>query len=137
SRETMKKVCDFRGIKAPSYVVATDAEGIKLAAKTLHFPLITKHPSSYSSIGLTRASRVETPAELQEQAEKMIVAFGSTLIEEFIEGREFSVLVVENADDPLRPFTYRPVEFLFPRGESFKHFDLKWKDYEAMTCIQC
>jgi len=137
SRETMKKVCHFWGIKAPAYVVAVDAEGVKLAGKTLRFPLITKHPSSYSSIGLTRASRVETPAELQEQAEKMIAAFGSTLIEEFIEGREFSVLVVENADDPLRPFTYRPVEFLFPRGESFKHFDLKWKDYEAMTCIQC
>ena len=137
SRETMKKVCHFWGIKAPAYVVAVDAEGIKLAAKTLRFPLITKHPSSYSSIGLTRASRVVTPDELQEQAEKMIAAYGSTLIEEFVDGREFSVLVVENADDPLRPFTYRPVEFLFPRGESFKHFDLKWKDYEAMTCIQC
>jgi D-alanine-D-alanine ligase len=59
------------------------------------------------------------------------------LIEEFIEGREFSVLVVENAQDELEPFVYRPVEFLFPRGESFKHFDLKWRDYEGMTCLQC
>ncbi|HUS12722.1 MAG TPA: SET domain-containing protein-lysine N-methyltransferase, partial [Pyrinomonadaceae bacterium] len=66
-----------------------------------------------------------------------IAAYGATLIEEFIDGREFSVLVAENADDELKPFAYRPVEFLFPRGESFKHFDLKWKDYEAMTCIQC
>lgn len=74
---------------------------------------------------------------MRQQAEKMIEAFGATLIEEFIDGREFSVLVVENADDELKPFAYRPVEFLFPRGESFKHFDLKWKDYEAMTCIQC
>ena len=57
--------------------------------------------------------------------------------EEFIEGREFSVLVVENADNAEEPFAYQPVEFRFPEGESFKHFDLKWKDYEAMTCVQC
>jgi len=86
---------------------------------------------------MTRDSRVETAAALRVQAQKMIDEFGGALIEEFIEGREFSVLVVENADDELEPFAYRPVEFCFPQGESFKHFDLKWKDYEAMTCIQC
>jgi D-alanine-D-alanine ligase len=137
TRETMKKVCHFWGIKAPAYVVASNSQNVELAAKTLRFPLITKHPNSYSSIGLTKDSRVETPTALREQAEKMIAAFGSTLIEEFIDGREFSVLVVENADDELKPFAYRPVEFRFPRGESFKHFDLKWKDYEGMTCLQC
>src|SRR5436190_8335032 len=137
SREVMKKVCHFWGIKAPAYVLAKERASIELAAQTLQFPLITKHPNSYSSIGLTKDSRVETPAALLEQAEKMIAAYGATLIEEFIEGREFSVLVVENADDELKPFAYRPVEFGFPSGESFKHFDLKWKNYEAMTCVQC
>ncbi|HSS18456.1 MAG TPA: SET domain-containing protein-lysine N-methyltransferase [Pyrinomonadaceae bacterium] len=137
SRETMKKVCHFWGLKAPAYVVAVDQHGIDLAARTLQFPMITKHPNSYGSIGLTRDSRVESVAALREQAEKMIAAFGSTMIEEFIDGREFSVLVVENADDPLKPHAYRPVEFCFPSGDSFKHFDMKWKDYESMSCIQC
>jgi len=137
SREMMKKVCHFWGIKAPAFVSATDSTDIELASKSLRFPLITKHPNSYSSVGLTKESRVETSAALHVQAEKMIATFGGTLIEEFIEGREFSVLVVENADDQLEPFAYQPVEFLFPEGESFKHFDLKWKDFEAMTCVQC
>ena len=137
TREVMKKVCHFWGIKAPACVLARDRQNVELAAQTLRFPLITKHPNSYGSIGLTKQSRVETRAALHEQAEKMIAEFGATLIEEFIEGREFSVLVVENADDKLKPFTYRPVEFRFPRGESFKHFDLKWRDYEGMTCLQC
>ncbi len=137
SREVMKKVCHFWGIKAPAYVVARNSADIYLAAKTLRFPLITKHPNSYSSIGLTKDSCVQTPSALRQQAEKMIDAFGATMIEEFIEGREFSVLVVENADDALHPHAYRPVEFLFPKDETFKHFDLKWKDYEGMTCIQC
>jgi len=29
------------------------------------------------------------------------------------------------------------VEFVFPQGESFKHFDLKWRDYETMSCVPC
>lgn len=136
TRETMKKVCHFWGIKAPAYVLAVDDHGIELAARTLQFPMITKHPNSYGSIGLTRDSRVESVAALKEQAQKMIAAFGATMIEEFIDGREFSVLVVENPDDSLTPHSYRPVEFCFPSGDSFKHFDMKWKDYEAMSCIQ-
>jgi len=137
TRETMKKVCQFWGIKAPAYVLAKDDASIEVAARTLRFPMIAKHPNSYGSIGLTRDSRVERPAALRKQARKMIAAFGASLIEEFIDGREFSVLVVENADDPLKPFTYRPVEFCFPSGDSFKHFDMKWKDYAAMSCVQC
>jgi D-alanine-D-alanine ligase len=137
TREMMKRVCHFWGIKAPAYVFATDTKGVEFAAITLRFPLITKHPSSYSSIGLTKDSRVETVSDLHVQAQKMIEQFGGTLIEEFIEGREFSVLVAENADNELEPFAYQPVEFRFPDGETFKHFDLKWKDYEAMTCVQC
>ncbi len=137
TREMMKRVCHFWGIKAPAYVFAADNQSIELAAATLRFPLITKHPNSYSSIGLTKESRVETMADLRVQAQKMIDQFGGTLIEEFIEGREFSVLVAENADNELEPFAYQPVEFRFPNGETFKHFDLKWKDYEAMTCVQC
>ncbi len=81
---------------------------------------------------MTRDSRVETPEALHREARRMTDAFGSALIEEFVEGREFTVLVAENADDPLTPVTYRPVEFLFPEGETFKHFDLKWVDYAEM-----
>jgi D-alanine-D-alanine ligase len=48
------------------------------------------------------------------------------LIEEFIDGRELTCLVCENLDDPAHPHTFRPVEYLFPEGESFKHADMKW-----------
>jgi D-alanine-D-alanine ligase len=104
-------------------------DDVERAAARLRFPLIVKHPSSYSSIGMTRDSRVETPAALRREAERITAAFGSALIEEFVEGREFTVLVAENPDDPLSPTTYTPVEFFFPDGETFKHFDLKWVEY--------
>jgi len=58
--------------------------------------------------------------------------YGAALIEEFISGREFTVLVAENPDHLAHPVTFVPVEFVFPPGESFKHSDLKWKDYHSM-----
>src|SRR6202142_868150 len=58
---------------------------------------------------------------------------GRALIEEFIEGREFTCLVAEDPDDPTNIISFRPVEFLFPDGESFKHYNLKWGDYNRMS----
>ncbi len=135
SREAMKRVCAAYSIKTPAAVHARAAQGVARAHQTLRYPMIVKHPSSYSSIGLTRASRVTTEAALHEQARIMIDTFGSALIEEFIEGREFTVLVAENPDDPRCPTAYVPVEYRFPEGEMFKHFDMKWLAYDEMQPV--
>jgi len=45
----MKKVCHFWASK-PRLMFGKDSASIDLAAQTLKFPLITKHPNSYSSI---------------------------------------------------------------------------------------
>lgn len=137
SRDKMKKVCHYWGIPTPDHVFAYTLREVETAARLLRYPLIVKHPSSYSSIGLTPASRVTTATALFEQARLMIDAFGGALIEEFIEGREFTVLVAENPADPLDPIAYLPVEFRFPPGETFKHFDLKWDAYADMECVPC
>lgn len=47
---------------------------------------------------LTKSSRVETVFSLRFQARRMMAKYGSALIEEFIEGREFTVLVAENPE---------------------------------------
>jgi D-alanine-D-alanine ligase-like ATP-grasp enzyme len=132
TREAMKRVAAAWGIDYPAYVLARGPDDVARAADTLRFPLIVKHPSSYSSIGLTRDSRVETPAALGERAAAMIREYGGALIEEFIEGREATVLVAENAADPASPITYAPVLYRFPDGESFKHYQLKWFDYHGL-----
>lgn len=132
SREAMKRVCAACGVDYPGYVdVQSDAD-IERAAETLTFPLIVKHPSSYASAGLTPASRVETVDELWTQVSRMRGLFHGALVEEFIEGEEYTVLVAENGDDPTRPITYQPLVYRFPVGESFKHEDLKWVDYDGL-----
>jgi D-alanine-D-alanine ligase len=137
SRETMKRVCHYCDIGTPAYVLAANDEDVEYAAQSLDFPLIVKHPNGYASVGMTKDSRVETGDALRLQAARTITAFGGALIEEFIEGREFTVLIVENPEDEFDPIAYEPVEFCFPQGESFKHFDLKWKDYQQMSCVPC
>jgi len=137
TRESMKRICHYADIATPAHVFASDASGVATAEASLRFPLIVKHPCGYASIGITKASRVETCEALRSEASKTIDEFGAALIEEFVEGREFTVLVAENPDDEMNPLVYPPVEFVFPAGESFKHWDLKWKDYQSMSCIPC
>ena len=134
TREEMKLVSHYWGVNTPAYLHVSGVEDIKLAAKALRYPLIVKHPNSYNSIGLTRESRVTNAAQLQVQAKRMLEAFGGALVEEFVEGREFTVLVSENPRDALAPLAYQPVEFSFPKGDTFKHFDLKWVNYAGMQC---
>lgn len=137
TRLAMKRICHYADILSPAYAFASDPGGLDAAIAGLRFPLIVKHPNGYASIGITRDSRVETMEALRLQVARTVEAFGDALIEEFVEGREFTVLVAENPDDELAPLVYAPVEFTFPPGESFKHFDLKWKDYKSMSCVPC
>ncbi|MFN8179012.1 MAG: D-alanine--D-alanine ligase [bacterium] len=132
-REAMKAACRKQGIATPDWVFARTDEDVRRAAETLSFPLFVKHYSSYSSVSLSRASRVCTPEGLRRQARKIIKRHGAALIEEFVEGVECTVLVAENPDDPARPTTYTPMQYRFPDGESFKHAKMKWVDYSRMA----
>lgn len=132
SRRAMKRACRAAGIATPAWAIVRSEQDIERAAAKLHFPLFVKHYSSYSSISLSRASKVVTPAGLRRQANKIIARHGAALVEEYVAGAECTVLVAENADDPRRPLTYTPVQYSFPEGEEFKHSDLKWEEFEGM-----
>ena len=132
SREAMKMACHSAGVAFPAYITARAPADVDRALACLRFPMIVKHPHGYSSIGMTAESRVTTPGQLARQVERTIAEYGAALVEEFIEGREFTVLVAEPRHDREEAWALQPVEFLFPEGESFKHFDLKWKDYDRM-----
>ncbi|CAN0543190.1 unnamed protein product, partial [Laminaria digitata] len=132
SRMQMKEVCGELGISTPDCVVAKNNAQVEHAARTLRFPLFVKHPSSYASVDLSRRSRVQTPAGLRIQAKKMMTRHGGALIEQYIDGIECTVLIAENPEDPIQPTAYTPVQYRFPDGESFKHADLKWVDYDAL-----
>jgi len=128
SREAMKMACRAAGVLYPNYAI----NDVERALAELRFPMIVKHPNGYSSIGITRESRVTDSRELRNECARVAEEFGGALIEEFIEGREFTVLVAEARTPAELAWALTPVEFRFPEGESFKHFDLKWKEFQQM-----
>ncbi len=132
SREAMKMACHAAGVKFPAYVMARQARAADRVLNDLRFPMLVKHPAGYGSAGLFRHSRVTDAPALRREVNRTIAEYGAALIEEFIEGREFTVLMTEARHANEDCWVLEPVEFVFPPGESFKHFDLKWKDYESM-----
>lgn len=135
TRQEMKRVAARVGVPTPAATFAKSMADVERAGRTLRFPMLVKPPHGYASVGLRKDSRVTDVEALKAQAAITMKAEGRVLIEEFIEGREFTCLIAENPDDPARPLTIKPVEFIFPNGESFKHYDMKWVDYDKMKVV--
>ena len=133
TRRQMKEACRRQGIATPRWVITQDDDVVEYAAKLLRFPLFVKHYISYASVDLSRASKVVSPAGLRRQARKIMTRYGRALVEEYIEGTEYTCLVAENPDDPGRPKTYTPMQYRFPEGETFKHAKMKWVDYDQLS----
>ena len=130
TREEMQSAADAHGVGfAKGYRVSSVEEAQKLV-KNLRYPIMVKHPKSYGSTGMFRESRVNTPEQLAEQVERICEEFGAARMEEFIEGKEYNVLVVDDPDNLENIIAYPPAELIFPPGEEFWHTDIKW-DYNV------
>lgn len=138
TREEMQAIADANGVGfARGYQVKNTAEAEELV-KNLRFPVMVKHPKSYGSMGMIKESRAENLEQVLEQVERICSEFGAARMEEFIVGKEFNVLVVDNADDLSQPFVYPPAELIFPPNEEFWHTDIKWNydvpfDFKEVT----
>jgi D-alanine-D-alanine ligase len=130
SREEMQAKAFAHGISFARGFHVEAGEDVLERTKGLRYPLMVKHPKSFSSIQMFREARCDTPAQVQLQFERMAGLFGAARVEEFIAGREFNVLVVDNPDDLDTPFVYPPTELIFPPGEEFWHTGVKW-DYSV------
>jgi len=126
TREEMQAAADANGIGfAKGYRVRSVKEAEQLV-KDLRYPIMVKHPKSYGSMGMIRESRCDSLEDVLTQVERICKAYGAARMEEFIVGKEYNVLVVENPDNPSQPFAYPPTELIFPPGEEFWHTVVKW-----------
>jgi D-alanine-D-alanine ligase len=135
SREEMQSVAEANGVGFARGVNVTDVNELDTLTVGLRYPLMVKHPNSYASTAMTRNSRVDTPSKLREQVRRICNRFGSARVEEFIDGREFTVLVADDPDDPGDPYVYPPGELIFPPGEGFLHSHVKWKEFVYMKPV--
>jgi len=98
-----KKVLIAEGIPTPRHLEVSDPE--KLWQVTLNYPLIVKLRCDGSSKGLSEKSLVNTPAELRRQVSWLMETYkdATVFIEEFIEGREFTVAIIGNEQPEVYP----------------------------------
>lgn len=132
TRRSLKDAYVASGIGTPQFRFVSNRNDAEAAAKVLRLPVIVKPAHGYASIGIKRDSVVTSAEQLVEQAERTIAGFGEALLEEFIVGREFTLLAAEPISQGEAPTVYKPMEIGFPAGESFKHFELKWVDYHSI-----
>jgi len=124
SKSLMKYVAYTVGVRTPPHVLVTDALEIGSVAG-LRYPLFVKPAHAGDSLGIDEHSLVRDAAELRGQVDAMLRDYGDALVEEYIDGREFTVLVVAGAESGEDATALRPVEFVFPAGMAFKTYALK------------
>ncbi|MGC4035562.1 MAG: SET domain-containing protein-lysine N-methyltransferase [Chitinophagaceae bacterium] len=136
SKELMKYVAHCEGVKFPSYAVIEKMTDIAPALKFLKFPLFVKPAKAGDSLGIDQHSLVNTKEELIKKAESIIDEYGPLLVEEYIAGREFTVLVAANTTEKSCT-VFKPVEYLFPESREFKTYALKTSELHPDCNVPC
>ena len=96
------KMLRANGVKTPES--ATLFRGTVESVGKLQFPLIVKPPQEDASLGISNKSVVKDLKELFQQLDALHAEYASPiLVEEFVEGREFYVGVLGNAQPEALP----------------------------------
>lgn len=135
-KELMKYLAYCEGVKTPGYVLINDLADVDDAVKHLQFPLFVKPAKAGDSLGVDDHSLVNNKIELQHKCISILEEFGPLLVEEYIAGREFTVLVAANPDEHSCT-VFKPVEYLFPQGRSFKTYALKTSELHPDCNVPC
>lgn len=135
-KELMKYLAYCEGVKTPGYVIIHELKEVDEAVKHLSFPMFVKPAKAGDSLGVDEHSLVNTKIELQQKCISILDEYGPLLVEEYIAGREFTVLVAADVD--IHSCTvFQPVEYLFPEGREFKTYALKTSELHPDCNVPC
>lgn len=142
SKIIMKQVFDRKNIATAPWKIITEKNKNDLSIfEELGSPIIVKPAISGGSLGVGIHSVVKNIKELEIQYLKLQegyhgwnLADGGIIAEKFIDGPEFTTLIIGSASSPKDCKIYLPVERVFnaslPAHEKFLSFDRLWEIYE-------
>ena len=136
-KDLMKLVALSSGVGVPAWQLVGPGESGRASANGLRYPLFVKPAAYGDSMGIDEHSLVATPEALDQQVAAKLPEFGRLLIEEYIDGREFTVLVMAATDPAQPPVAFTPIEFIFPPGPHFKTYDLKITQFHPECNVPC
>ncbi|MBI1781506.1 MAG: SET domain-containing protein-lysine N-methyltransferase [Sphingobacteriales bacterium] len=136
-KELMKYVAYTEGVSTPLYALLKKGDNVEEACKHLSFPLFVKPAKAGDSLGVDEKSRVSNFDELKQKVEQIAGEYDELLVEEYIDGREFTVLIAANASNEKEYTVFKPIEFIFPVGNKFKTYALKTSELHPEANIPC
>ncbi len=145
SKITMKEAFDLAQVPTAKWEAITSRhQDITGIFDRLGSPLIVKPAVSGGSMGLCVKNVVENEADLREQIQKIFDGYrgwelssGGIVVEQYVNGPEYTTMIVGASDQPRNCVLYTPVERVFhhslPDKEKFLSFDRLWEIYEDET----
>jgi D-alanine-D-alanine ligase len=142
SKIPMKQAFDNAKISTPKWeAIMTEQINPKALLTNLGAPIIVKPAVSGGSLGVGVKNVVETEETLMTQVQKMFEGYrgwdlaGQGIIaESFIDGPEYTIMIVGSHHQPETAKIFPPIERVFhsslPAKEKFLSFDRLWEIYE-------
>jgi len=130
-KPTAKRVFKAFNIQTPRFQVASHSDEIDL---DINYPLFVKPVVGGCSLGVADDSLVHTKSQLREIVEKIITVYNQpALIEEYVDGREFTVGILGNDNPIVLPI----LEFDFENTiqKKFRTFETKMVQQNVITSI--
>jgi lysine 2,3-aminomutase len=120
-----KEILRYHNIPTPRYHLFS-SETEKLDTN-LKFPLIVKPNAEGSSKGITNDSLVFNEKSLRKQVAHVIKAYNQTaLVEEYCDGREFTVAILGNGKPKVLPIVEIRFDYLPEHIHKFDSYEVKW-----------
>ena len=145
TKALMKYVAYCEGVKTPTYILVESLKDIdNIPGSTLNYPLFVKPAKAGDSLGIDAKSLVHNATELKQKVSELINEYDQILVEEYIDGREFTVLVAANSYKEEHGVfikknctVFKPIEFIFPKDNHFKTYQLKTSELHPEANIPC
>lgn len=132
SKACMKERFHKIGVETSPFVVVRDwAPDTRDSVQHLKYPLIIKPDQFYSSVGLSENSICHSINDLDKTVVPKLKEFECVIVEEFIEGHEFTVLVME--DISKQPFAVNVIELVFDESLPMSERWLSFKRRSAQS----
>ncbi|MDP4262466.1 MAG: SET domain-containing protein-lysine N-methyltransferase [Bacteroidota bacterium] len=135
-KELMKYVAHCEGVKTPAYFIIDQPKDIEKVEQFLSYPMFIKPAKAGDSLGIDENSVLYNKEDLLKKVVEIYNEYGPLLVEEYIDGREFTVLVAANENGKSCK-VFQPVEYVFPEGKSFKTYSLKTSELHPDCNFPC
>lgn len=123
-KQRTKEILSFHNISTPKFLTVSSGKELE----NISLPAVVKPVWEGSSKGIINNSLVRTKKELREQVERVVNDYNQpALVEEFLEGREFTVAVLGNEDNArILPIVEIKLDELPPGSNKMYSYEAKW-----------